>query len=79
MTATPCPYCAQAAGPYDGLGEDSDRIYLCGTVNATRTTACRTYETSATVEAADALIVAADEQRVWDDLGHGPLGSLSGE
>jgi len=79
MTATPCPYCSQPASNWDGTGENEDRIYTCGTVNATRTPACRTYETSDTVEAAKAIIRAADEQRVWDELGHGPLASLAGD
>lgn len=79
MTATPCPYCTQPASPYDGQGDNEDRYYRCGTVNTTRTTACRTYEASATTEAAEATIAAANEARVWDGLGHGPLASLSSD
>jgi hypothetical protein len=77
MSATPCPYCSQPSSNWDGLGENANRIYTCGTVDSTRTTACRTYETNATVEAAEALIIAANEDRVWSELGHGPLASLT--
>lgn len=76
---TPCPYCAQPDSAFDGTGEDEDRIYTCGTVNTTRTDACRTYEAAASTEAAEATLDEQHAARIWDDLGHGQLASLGSD